>query len=166
MNDIRMWTLGVAIALLASSDPADGIEPPAHEKHALEMKIGKASIRAVEREIEKDGKKQLHTFLEVSGDLKTKVSISLYETSIRPMSRVMPMPRLAWKRDIAIDSQKCRSVDLGVLAASPGSTHRELQASTDGKSHVTLLRKVTVMTSEAPGLSRSRAPQAPAALRR
>jgi len=132
MKDTRMWMFALLIGALSSGNPND--RTPTFVPLKPVMPVGKATITVVEREVTCDGKRQLHTFATVDGDLKATVRFTFQETTIRPMSRVMPRPKPIWQRDIAIDTSKSRSIDLGVLAKpSSKNSYRALTGSVDGK---------------------------------
>ncbi len=140
MNKTRTWTLALLAGLLGAGDwflaplPAD--DNPA-SKPALT--VGNAAISAALREIEVDGKKESHLFLDLKGEGAGTLKVRLSGTPFNPMSRVMPMPKTLWEKDLAVDSAKSKSIDLGALPDGNGNVLFTLAASADGKTYISLL---------------------------
>ncbi len=138
MKSLRTWTLATAIALLAGSDwfaanaPADG------KAGGPSVTVGKATVTTSLKTIEVDGKKQTHAFLDIAGEGAGTITVRLQETKINPDARMMPRPVTAWSKEIAIDSAKSTSIDLGIFVEE-ANVRRSIQAAVDGKTFVALL---------------------------
>lgn len=151
MNRTRIWTLAVLAGLLGTGDwflsplPADDNPAP---KPALT--VGNAAVSAAVREIEENGKKAKHLFLDLAGEGAGTLKVRLAGTSFQPESRMLPRPRTLWEKDIAVDSAKSRSIDLGELPGIKGNVRFTLAASADGKTYVSLLNTVMPLLPERP----------------
>ena len=140
MKTTRTWTLALLAGLIGAGDwflaplPAD--DNPA-SKPAL--KVGDATVSAALREVDVDGKKEKHLFLDLKGEGAGTIKVRLAGTPFEPMSRRIPMPKVIWEKSIAVDTGKSPSIDLGALPGIQGNTLHVLSASTDGQTYVSLL---------------------------
>lgn len=140
MDKTRTWTLALVVGLLGAGDwfpaplPAD--DNPASKPV---LTVGSAAVSAALREVEVDGKKVSHVFLELKGEGAGTLKVRLTGTSFRTESRMPPRPRTVLEKDIAVDSAKSKSIDLGALPDVKGSVTYGLAASADGKTFVSLL---------------------------
>jgi len=137
-NRTRTWTLTLVAGLLGAGDwflaplPADDNPLP---KPALT--VGNAAVSAVLREVDVDGKKERHLFLDLKGEGAGNLKLTLMITPpFNPMSRMVQRPRKAWEKDIAVDTAKSRSIDLGAFPEVKGSPLATLKASIEGKEAV------------------------------
>lgn len=153
MNRTRIWTLAVLAGLLGAGDwflsplPAD--DNPA-SKPALT--VGNAAVSAALREVDEDGKKAKHLFLDLTGEGAGTLKVRLQHTNSNRASRVLPRPRILWEKDIAVDSARSKSIDLGTLPEIKGDVFFTLAASADGKTYVSLLGTAMPPMPERPRL--------------
>ncbi len=133
-NRVRMWAFSAALAFLAAADwfaagaPAGGDNPAG-------LAVGKATVTAAVREVDRDGKKEKHFFLDVAGEGQGDIKVRLEETEGSPMSRVIRLEAV-WERSVAIDAAK-GAVDLGAVPPEEDPSRR-LSACADGKKWVLL----------------------------
>lgn len=135
MAKLKTYTLAAAIALLAGADWFVADAPAGGDGDGF--KVGKATVTAAFREIEKDGRKETHIVVEVAGEETGKVTVRLQETPFIPESRMMPRPKTVWSKDIEISRA---STDLGVVELKKLAGYA-IEASTDGKTFVRLARQ-------------------------
>jgi hypothetical protein len=150
MNKTRTWTLAAIVGLLGAGDwflaplPADENAPP---KPVLT--VGNAVVTAAVRDVDAGGKKEPHLFLDLKGEGAGTIKVRFSSTTIIPESRMMPRPKILWEKEVALDSTRSGSVDLGAFAGEPkapvlvpGYLPRQvihtLAASADGKTYVSL----------------------------
>lgn len=150
MNTTRTWTLAAVVGLLGAGDwflaplPADENAPPKPR-----LTVGNATATAAVREVDNGGKKEPHLFLDLEGEGAGTIKVRLSSTTINPMARMIPRPKPLWEREIALDSARSRSADLGALPEAPRAPAQlppgfsiqvvhTLDASTDGKTYASL----------------------------
>jgi len=138
MNKTRTWTLALIAGLFGAGDwflatlPADENPLP---KPALT--VGNAAVSAAVRDIDAGGKKEKHLFLDLKGDGAGRIKLTLWRTPpSNRMSRMLPRPAKVWERDIAVDTSRSASIDLGAFPDGKGSLSAYLSASVDGKAAV------------------------------
>ncbi len=143
MAKLKTYTLAAAVALLAGADwfVADA---PAGGDGGTNLKVGKATVTAAFREIEKDGKKETHVVVEVAGEETGKITVRLQETPFIPESRMMPRPKTRWTKDVELSKA---STDLGAVTLKKMAGYA-IEASSDGKTFVRLARQGAVELDE------------------
>lgn len=142
--NVRMWTFGALVGILAAGDWFIAPAPAGPDGETPSLEFGKAKLTIAMREVEVKGAKERHAFLEIAGDATGTVKVELQEQKGEPQSRMMPAPRTVWRKDVAIDTAKGRSIDLGGCPRPRLGALTAILASEDGQRWVALHAEVGI----------------------